>query len=308
MNQPPVIVSPSSVPLSPASFVTRCSAARESTSGTGRNSAAGDSNTGASALIAQKLQRLRAPGYHRMYTLRRWLAALCLLMAIGVSLVHLQQPTITVSFYATDIVPGQLLEASDIQQRQVPEQGQDTALIVQPEEVIGAMVVHARAAGSQVYAEDVINNQQFPQAHGMHLVPITLAEPSVSDLLVPGDRIHLIPPPQATADANRLLGREEAEAPEQAQQNQAQTALDQLEAVVMVSAQSASATDTTGVHLGRSEQRNPRLAIQEGMIIVAVPAATASVIAGLGAEYSFAVVISQRAEHPGTAAQNTPGN
>lgn len=226
-------------------------------------------------------ERCTQPGYHRKLWLRRVLAALCLIMALVAGLLHRQQPTIEVAYYAKDIAAGHLLEATDVVRKQVPAATQAAELTVQPDEVVGSIVLQHRQAGSQVYAADVLQDQQLPEHPNLHLVPIQLADPTLSDVLLPGDRISLIQPGSAELALDAAL----AHTP---------LTLEVAADVLVVLSTHAQAGFTSGDQ-DKSAQHNAGRSLEPGTVIVGLERATAAQVASMSLDTQFAVIITDRA-------------
>ncbi|AKA96266.1 hypothetical protein [Corynebacterium ulcerans] len=189
------------------------------------------------------LTTLRTPSFRRSILLRRFFAGtLCMLAAVITVRQH-HEPHTTVFRYSRDIHLGDLIESKDLQPMSIPTRFlPENALTpaenaqvshqsnsssshtaptpppdifpLDPEKSTRRIAISARPRGAIAVQTDflppsqdiasVINSTAKDQGEALNLVPVRLAQPNLSRLLHPGDRVDLITS-ESSPDSNSVV-------------------------------------------------------------------------------------------------------
>ncbi|MDO4927505.1 MAG: SAF domain-containing protein [Corynebacterium sp.] len=145
--------------------------------------------------IGQKLwQVLRSPGYRRSLFFRRILATMCLVAAGLLALAQAHSHTTELLVYATDLPAGHIVEETDLRIISVPAESKQWVPELEIADLVGTVLLQPRAAGAQVYSEDVLYENRLAAHPELQLVPIQLATQAWTEIVHPGDEIHLLRP------------------------------------------------------------------------------------------------------------------
>lgn len=189
------------------------------------------------------LTTLRTPSFRRSILLRRFFAGILCLLAAAITVRQHHEPHTTVFRYSRDIHLGDLIEHKDLQPmsiptRFLPENALTPAESAQvshqsnsnpshtaptpppdifplvPEKSTRRIAISARPRGAIAVQTDflppsqdiasVINSTAKDQGEALNLVPVRLAQPNLSRLLHPGDRVDLITS-ESTPDSDSVV-------------------------------------------------------------------------------------------------------
>lgn len=189
------------------------------------------------------LTTLRTPSFRRSILLRRFFAGILCLLAAAITVRQHHEPHTTVFRYSRDIHLGDLIEHKDLQPmsipaRFLPENALTPAEAAQvshqsnsnpshtastpppdifplgPEKSTRRIAISARPRGAIAVQTDflppsqdiasVINSTAKDQGEALNLVPVRLAQPNLSRLLHPGDRVDLITS-ESSPDSNSVV-------------------------------------------------------------------------------------------------------
>ncbi|MBH5300367.1 hypothetical protein EU799_04335 [Corynebacterium silvaticum] len=184
---------------------------------------------------------LRTPSFRRSILLRRLFAGFLCVLAAVITVRQHHEPHTTVFRYSRDIHLGDLIEHKDLQPISIPtrflpenaltpventqvshqsdpsssheaptpppkifssEAEKTTRRVAISARPRGAIAVHTDFLPPAQDIANVINNTLGAQGEGLNLVPVRLAQPNLSRLLHPGDRVDLItsdPTPDSTS-------------------------------------------------------------------------------------------------------------
>ena len=130
---------------------------------------------------------LSHPGFHRSALLRKVVAATLMVTAVGITVTDRLHQRIT----ATDVTVVHVSESVLPQDR-----------LATTDAAVGNIVVASRSRGAMVSAADFVDSALVSQTMTnttsndagvkTHMVPITLADPTLASLLRPGDTITII--------------------------------------------------------------------------------------------------------------------
>lgn len=150
----------------------------------------------------RQLSSLSHPGFHRSATLRKIVALVLIVAAVGVALHDRLQQHDTVLVYSKDISAGSRITNADVSIIRVPADMAPHDHLSTPDAAVGNIVVTSRSHGSMVSLADFVdsalisqnmtNTTQEDSGVQNHMVPITLADPTLAGLLRPGDTITIV--------------------------------------------------------------------------------------------------------------------
>ena len=142
---------------------------------------------------------LSHPGFHRSALLRKLVAVTLMVTAVGITVTDRLHQHISVVVYSRDVAAGSRITAADVTVVQVSEP-QDR--LTTTDAAVGNIVVASRSRGAMVSAADFVDSALVSQTMTNttssdvgaqnHMVPITLADPTLASLLRPGDMITIV--------------------------------------------------------------------------------------------------------------------
>ena len=126
---------------------------------------------------------LSHPGFHRSALLRKVVAATLMVTAVGITVTDRLHQHISVVVYSRDVAAGSRITAADVTVVHVSESASRSR---------GAMVSAADFVDSALVSQTMTNTTSNDAGVKTHMVPITLADPTLASLLRPGDTITII--------------------------------------------------------------------------------------------------------------------
>ena len=145
---------------------------------------------------------LSHPGFHRSALLRKVVAATLMVTAVGITVTDRLHQHISVVVYSRDVAAGSRITAADVTVVHVSESVLPQDRLATTDAAVGNIVVASRSRGAMVSAADFVDSALVSQTMTnttsndagvkTHMVPITLADPTLASLLRPGDTITII--------------------------------------------------------------------------------------------------------------------
>ena len=142
---------------------------------------------------------LSHPGFHRSALLRKVVAATLMVTAVGITVTDRLHQHISVVVYSRNVAAGSRITATDVT---VSESVLPQDRLATTDAAVGNIVVASRSRGAMVSAADFVDSALVSQTMTnttsndagvkTHMVPITLADPTLASLLRPGDTITII--------------------------------------------------------------------------------------------------------------------
>lgn len=145
---------------------------------------------------------LSHPGFHRSALLRKLVATTLMVTAVGITVADRLHQHISVVVYSRDVAAGSRITATDVMVVQVSESVLPQDRLATTDAAVGNIVVTSRSRGAMVSAADFVDSALVSQTMTNttssdvgaqnHMVPITLADPTLASLLRPGDTITIV--------------------------------------------------------------------------------------------------------------------
>ena len=145
---------------------------------------------------------LSHPGFHRSALLRKLVAVTLMVTAVGITVTDRLHQHISVVVYSRDVAAGSRITAADVTVVQVSESVLPQDRLTTTDAAVGNIVVASRSRGAMVSAADFVDSALVSQTMTNttssdvgaqnHMVPITLADPTLASLLRPGDMITIV--------------------------------------------------------------------------------------------------------------------
>jgi hypothetical protein len=145
---------------------------------------------------------LSHPGFHRSALLRKLVAVTLMVTAVGITVADRLHQHISVVVYSRDVTAGSRITAADVTVVQVSESVLPQDRLATADAAVGNIVVASRSRGAMVSAADFVDSALVSQTMTNttssdvgaqnHMVPITLADPTLASLLRPGDTITIV--------------------------------------------------------------------------------------------------------------------
>ena len=142
---------------------------------------------------------LSHPGFHRSALLRKVVAATLMVTAVGITVTARLHQHISVVVYSRNVAAGSRITATDVTVVHVSESVLPQDRLATTDAAVGNIVVASRSRGAMVSAADFVdsalvmtNTTSNDAGVKTHMVPITLADPTLASLLRPGDTITII--------------------------------------------------------------------------------------------------------------------
>ncbi len=134
------------------------------------------------------------PGWTRTVTVRRAAAAVLALLALLLAATSRRDgPTATVVAAAGELAPGGRLTSADVRTLMVPAGLVPADALRSPDDAVGRSVTGPVAPGEWLTSRRLLTDRTAAHVRpGSRLVPVTLSDAAVMDLLRPGDAVDVV--------------------------------------------------------------------------------------------------------------------
>ena len=147
---------------------------------------------------------VRAVSWHR-----RKLAVLCAVAAVLTGLTALAPPrpaTVPVVRARTDLLGGTVVQTADLRVDQLPVEALPAGALAEPGAAVGRTLAGRMPAGQIVAAADLVGGRR-PQASGLVVSPLRLADGDVAALLSDGDLVDVVGADEQSGKARVVAAR-----------------------------------------------------------------------------------------------------